>query len=202
MIIRDAKYVGSFVKMSDCPPEQYPEYVFIGRSNVGKSSLINMLCNRKGLAKISVRPGKTQTINFYEIDQEWYLVDMPGYGYASVSQTQRASWEKMTKSFLTKRQSLVLAFVLVDGNIPPQKIDLQFINQLAEWELPFCVVFTKTDRPGKMELQRNLAAFNKEIMKSWEELPRQFITSASKATGKEELLAFISELNDQFESSR
>ena len=194
MEIKTAEYQGSYGKVGDCPSEQKIEIAFIGRSNVGKSSLINMLCNSKGLAKTSQRPGKTQCINFFTINNDWHLVDLPGYGYARASKTQRAVFSKMLVEYLTKRQQLVTALVLIDSNIPPQKIDLSFITFLGENRIPFSIVFTKTDRVKPGEVAKNVAAFKRELMKMFDDVPNIFLSSAEKRSGKEEILDFIGHL--------
>lgn len=175
------------------------EFAFIGRSNVGKSSLINMLCNMQSLAKTSATPGKTQLINHFEIvskakgqpTDKWYLVDLPGYGYAKVSLTSRRRWEQMIENYLRKRETLANVFVLVDGRHPPQKIDLEFINQLGKWEIPFAVVFTKTDKEKPGVVKRNMEAFSESLKQSWQFLPAYFVTSSTKKTGREEMLTYI-----------
>lgn len=195
MLIRTSNYVGSFVKEGDCPKDKKPEYAFIGRSNVGKSSLINYLLGRKGLAKVSKTPGKTQTINYFLVNEEWYLVDLPGYGYARVSQKQRENWRRMIESYLDKRKDLRCAFVLVDSNITPQAADLEFINWLGEKRIPFVVVFTKADKSKPGAVDRNVKAFHAALLESWNQLPPQFLTSAEKDSGKEDILAFIEQNN-------
>jgi GTP-binding protein len=194
MEIKTAEYQGSYGKVGDCPGEQKIEIAFIGRSNVGKSSLINMLCNSKGLAKTSQRPGKTQCINFFTINDDWHLVDLPGYGYARASKTQRAVFSKMLVDYLTKRPQLVTALVLIDSNIPPQKIDLNFITFLGENRIPFSIVFTKTDRVKPGEVAKNVALFKRELMKMFDDMPNIFLSSAEKRGGKEEILDFIGHL--------
>lgn len=196
--INEAMFVGSFPNERLCPKDSKPEYAFIGRSNVGKSSLINMLCDRKDLAKVSNKPGKTQMLNYFLVDKEWYLVDLPGYGYAKISKKKRFEWEKMIEGYLLKRQTLGCAFVLIDLNVPPQEIDIEFINWMGKMQVPYVIVFTKTDRLKKNELNKNLAAFQKELHKYWNELPEQFLTSSTKRTGQEELLQFIQEINAKF----
>jgi len=197
MQIHTADYQGSFTVESACPQDNKPEYAFVGRSNVGKSSLINMLCGRKALAKVSGTPGKTQTLNYFLINEAWHLVDLPGYGYARTAKTQRKSWSKMTINYLAKRKPLECVFVLVDSNIPPQAIDLEFMSKLAEMEIPFVIAYTKTDRLSKRELSDNVKAIQKALLERWNELPQQFITSAGKGTGRDEILAFIASVNAQ-----
>jgi len=198
--IKYAEFIGSFPSVNQCPKPQFPEYAFIGRSNVGKSSLINMLTGKKGLAKVSNTPGKTQTLNYFQINGKWNLVDLPGYGYARISKTKRAAWEKMIARFLQNRKSLMCAFVLLDAYIPPQKIDMEFINWLGEMHIPFVIVYTKVDRirGGEEGRNKNIKAIQDELLKYWNDLPQQFITSSNKKTGQEEILNFIEGLNEQF----
>jgi GTP-binding protein len=197
MRIKEALFVSSHTELSKCPEGDKPEYAVIGRSNVGKSSLINYICNRKGLAKVSSTPGKTQLLNFFDIDTRWWLVDLPGYGYARNSKSKRADWSKMTKRYLTQREQLYCTFVLIDSRIPPQAIDLQFIEWLGEKELPFALVFTKADKRSSPETSRNIATFKNEMLKTWDSLPEVFITSSEKKLGKEELLNYISQINQE-----
>lgn len=196
--INESMFVGSFPSVRQCPGDNKPEYAFIGRSNVGKSSLINMLCNRKGLAKVSNRPGKTQTLNYYLIEKSWYIVDLPGYGYAKISKKKRFEWEKMIEGYMLKRETLGCAFVLIDLNVPPQEIDIEFMNWMGKMQIPFVIVFTKTDRMGLNKRNQNIQKFQDEMHKYWNELPQQFITSAEKNTGQEEVLDFIQSLNEKF----
>jgi GTP-binding protein len=198
MVIREIEFVGSFEKESQCPKQNKPEYAFIGRSNVGKSSLINMLCQRKSLARVSNTPGKTQTLNFFDINSEWYLVDLPGYGYAKISKKMRAKWEKMIEYYLVHRPNLQLAFVLLDSRIPLQKIDLEFINWLGSLAIPFAIVYTKTDKLKKLEKKKNIERIRKGLLEYWNSLPDEFITSSETGEGREELLAFITDLNNKF----
>lgn len=176
-----------------------PEYAFIGRSNVGKSSLINMLCNRRSLAKISVTPGKTQTINHFLINEQWYLVDLPGYGYAKRSKKSRQSWKKMTDDYLLNRSNLMTTFVLVDLRIPPQDIDLEVISGFGEKQLPMALIFTKYDKLKPDEAKGNLRRYQKLLLESWETLPPYFVTSSKSGKGRDELLGFISENNRVFQ---
>jgi GTP-binding protein len=186
-----------------CPPPKFAEYAFIGRSNVGKSSLINMLCNKTSLAKTSSAPGKTQMINHFEVHSEdanstyckWYLVDLPGYGYAKVGKGQRKTWQKMIADYLQKRSNLRQIFVLIDSRHAAQKIDIEFINQLGEWQLPFCIVFTKSDKEKQTVVAKNIKSIMTELDKYWEELPGYFVTSAVKKRGAIEILAAIEQLN-------
>jgi GTP-binding protein len=196
--IKQAEFVGSFVRSDAAPKDGKPEYAFIGRSNVGKSSLVNMLTAKAGLAKVSNTPGKTQTINYFDIDKKWYMVDLPGYGYARISRTQRAAWEKMIWYYLSNRATLQYVFLLLDAMIPPQDIDMEFMNKLGEFRIPFVIVYTKTDRMKSEDLKKNIAAIQAKILESWEVLPPEFITSAEKKRGKSEVLTFIEETNKEF----
>ncbi len=200
MEIKEAKYIASYPSIGKCPIDKKPkpEYAFIGRSNVGKSSLINMLCGKKGLAKISKKPGKTQMINYFLINETWYLVDLPGYGYAKISKKKRLEWERMIANYLQKRETLVCIFVLIDANIPSQQIDVEFINKLGQWRLPFVIVYTKTDRMNLNTRNRNIQVIQKELLKYWNELPQQFTTSSNTDAGRDEVLQFIDEVNQQF----
>ncbi|MBE0637753.1 MAG: YihA family ribosome biogenesis GTP-binding protein [Bacteroidales bacterium] len=200
MEIKKATFVISNTDYQKCPPATLPEYAFIGRSNVGKSSLINMLCNRKGLAKISVQPGKTQTINHFLVDDEWYLVDLPGYGYAKRSKTSREKWKKMIGEYLTNRVNLVYTFILVDLRIPPQNNDLEVISRFGESELPMAIIFTKHDKLKPDEATRNIDTYQKELLNSWESLPPVFISSAKTALGRDEILSFVEHNNKVFAS--
>ncbi len=195
--IQYANFVGSFTGLTQCPKPDKPEYAFIGRSNVGKSSLINMLTARNSLARVSHTPGKTQTLNFYHINQTWYLVDLPGYGYAKVSKTKRQEFEAMLRRYLQKRDNLQCVFLLIDARIPPQQSDWEFANWLGEMLIPFVIVFTKTD--DKAFRPTNIEAFNKAMLETWNEMPESFITSSRKIRGRHELLAFIDKHNKLFE---
>jgi GTP-binding protein len=197
--MKEAIFQGSFIREDKCPIDTKPEYAFIGRSNVGKSSLINMLTAKKDLAKVSQTPGKTQTINYFLIDQEWYMVDLPGIGYARISRSKREEWEKMIHFFLKNRANLQYVFMLIDAMIPPQKKDMDFLNWMGENRIPFVLVYTKTDRILPRDLKKNLKLIQDEILKNWEELPPEFITSAEKKRGKTEILAFVQEANLTFE---
>ncbi|MBI1227345.1 MAG: YihA family ribosome biogenesis GTP-binding protein [Bacteroidetes bacterium] len=196
MEITTAAYSGSFVKVEDCPASNIPEYAFIGRSNVGKSSLINMLTGRKGLAHVSNTPGKTQTINFFNINETWHLVDLPGYGYAKTNKKIRAGFGPMIENYLLKREALTCTFVLVDSNIEPRKNDMEFINFLGENQVPFVIAYTKCDRLSKAQLDRHLTAIRAAILESWETLPQEFITSSEYRNGREDILSFIQEVNN------
>ena len=195
MEIRSAKYLISSPRVELCPTPDKPEYAFIGRSNVGKSSLINMLTRQTKLAKTSGSPGKTQMINHFLINNEWYLVDLPGYGYAKVSIKQRASFQKMISDYLQKRPNLVTVFVLIDSRHEPQQIDLDFLAQLGEWGIPFNMVFTKADKSTQREAAKNVRNFIEAMRKEWEFIPRSFLTSAVKFLGRKEMLSYIEELN-------
>lgn len=198
MEIRSAKYLISSPRVELCPPADKPEYAFIGRSNVGKSSLINMLTGQTKLAKTSGSPGKTQMINHFIVNNEWYLVDLPGYGYAKVSQKQRASFGKMIENYLTQRRNLVTVFVLIDSRHKPQQIDLDFLAQLGEWQVPFNIAFTKADKSTQREAAKNVRSFIDAMREEWEFIPRSFLTSAVKSLGRKEMLAYIDELNTMF----
>lgn len=197
MIIKDAEYVGSFPSEAKCPTDGLPEYAFIGRSNVGKSSLINMLCERKKLAYISNKPGKTQSLNFYRINDAWYVVDLPGYGYAKISKKTRREWERMIQGYLIKRTTLQCAFVLIDANVPPQANDIEFINWLGEHRIPFVIVYTKLDRMKEDQCDKNIEAIQQALLKHWHALPQQFRTSANKGWGRDEILQFIEQVNTE-----
>ncbi|MBW7871265.1 MAG: YihA family ribosome biogenesis GTP-binding protein [Flavobacteriia bacterium] len=191
------EFIKSAAKWQDCPEPNLPEYAFIGRSNVGKSSLINMLAERKSLAKTSGTPGKTQLLNVFLMQQSWYLTDLPGYGYAKVSKKKRGEFDKMITSYLTKRPNLVNTFVLIDCRIPAQKIDLEFMIWLGENQIPFSIVFTKIDKISSAALQKALLNYKKEMLKSWESMPQVFTTSAESKLGRLELLNYIGSLNEQ-----
>jgi GTP-binding protein len=193
MEITTAEFVMSNTIMEKLPADTIPEFGFIGRSNVGKSSLINMLVKKKGLAKTSGTPGKTQTINHFIINKSWYLVDLPGYGFAKVSREKRQSWEQMIMKYCTERKNLLAVFVLVDIRVPPQKSDVEMINKLGEKNISVSVVFTKTDKLSKSKIYNQLKAFNDVLLEYWEEVPVEFITSAETSTGRSELLHYIEE---------
>lgn len=232
MIINFAKYLISSPDYTKCPVPDKPEYAFIGRSNVGKSSLINMLCNSEKLAKTSSSPGKTQMINHFEITSSlspgqkkqeqaapvktasaaasytppsggdssktsWYIVDLPGYGFAKVSQTSRRRWEQMIEHYLRKRENLAMVFVLIDSRHSPQKIDLEFMEQLKKWEVPFSIIFTKTDKENQRIVSKNVKDFFTAMKKTWQFLPQYFVTSAVKKTGRDKVLALIDEMNKE-----
>lgn len=199
MKIKSAKYLISSPKVEQCPAPDRAEYAFIGRSNVGKSSLINMLCDKKELAKISSSPGKTQLINHFEINSgknsNWFLVDLPGYGFAVVSQKKRKTWGYMIENYIQQRKNLVNLFVLVDSRRKPQKNDVEFINQLGQWKIPFAIVFTKSDKNKPAATTRHVKELLQELSTTWEQIPHHFITSATKREGRKEILNFIDELN-------
>ena len=182
-----------------CPRPDRPEYAFIGRSNVGKSSLINMIANNEKLAKISSSPGKTQLINHFLINKAWYLVDLPGYGFAKVSQTQRKKWEKMIEDYLRKRENLVNVFVLVDSRHKPQQKDLEFVYRLGAWQVPFTLLFTKADKENQRTVSMHVRAFLDSMRKTWQFLPEHVITSAVKKTGRRKILEMIGEMNGEYE---
>jgi GTP-binding protein len=210
MEIRSAVYVISSPDIENCPPAGLPEYAFIGRSNVGKSSLINMLTDINNLAKTSAAPGKTQLINHFAIDSvnkerkvsKWWLVDLPGYGFAKVSQAQRKKWERMIEDYLKKRETLAHVFLLIDSRHSPQKPDLDFVNKLGKWEIPFSLVFTKTDKENQRTVQANVKAFLNRMLETWQFLPAHFISSSVKKTGRESLLRLIEEMNDELKNAK
>lgn len=195
MKIVSAEFVMSNSDVAKCPNNHLPEYAFIGRSNVGKSSLINMLMQRKNLAKTSGRPGKTQLINHFLINKNWYLVDLPGYGYARVSKTAKKTFQKFITNYFEKRQQLVLGFVLIDCRHEPQPIDLEFMQYLGENEIPFAIIFTKADKLKPQPLKDNIEVYQKKLLETWESMPPYFITSASKDFGREQLLDYIHAIN-------
>ena len=205
MQIKTAKYVISSALVEQCPKADKPEYAFIGRSNVGKSSLINMITGQRGLAKTSSTPGKTQLLNHFEIEssasqkspkEKWYLVDLPGYGYAKRSQSDRRRWEQMIEGYLRKRENLVNVFVLIDARHSPQKNDIEFLTQLAKWEVPFVLAFTKADKEKPAVVERNVKAFLNKMRETWQFLPQSFVSSAEKNTGRDEILDFIQQSNE------
>lgn len=196
MLIKSAEFVVSNSRVEKCPTTGLPEYAFIGRSNVGKSSLINMLTGRKGLAMTSQKPGKTQLINHFIINKEWHLVDLPGYGYARLSKDGRDGLRRMIEDYVLERRELVCLFVLLDARLEPQKIDLEFIEWLGEESVPFALVFTKADKLSKGKLSVNISAYKDRLLEAWEELPPLFITSSEERTGREELLNYIEGINN------
>ncbi len=191
MKIKQAEFISSFADVKKCPPPEKPEFAFIGRSNVGKSSLINMLTSSKKLAKTSVTPGKTQTINHFLINQNWYLVDLPGYGYASVSRSTRQGFGKMIEDYVLKRENLSCLFILIDSRLEPQKIDLSFIGWVGDKGVPMVIIFTKADKLSKGDLQKNINLFKKRLQEDWDELPPMIVSSSKVKTGKEEILLCI-----------
>lgn len=207
MHIKKAQYLISSPDYLKCPVADRPEYAFIGRSNVGKSSLINMLCNNDKLAKTSNSPGKTQMINHFEItstinpesfkEQYWYLVDLPGYGFAKISLSSRRRWEQMIEHYLRKRENLVQVFLLIDARHSPQKADIEFLTRLKKWNVPFSLVFTKADKEKQDVVSKNVKSFLEEMRKTWQFLPRNFVTSAVKKSGKDKILTLIEELNNE-----
>lgn len=196
MLIKSAEFVVSNSRVEKCPTTGLPEYAFIGRSNVGKSSLINMLTGRKGLAMTSQKPGKTQLINHFIINKEWHLVDLPGYGYARLSKDGRDGLRRMIEDYVLERRELVCLFVLLDARLEPQKIDLEFIEWLGEESVPFALVFTKADKLSKGKLSANISAYKERLLEGWEELPPLFITSSEERTGRDELLNYIEGINN------
>jgi GTP-binding protein len=215
MIIQSATYLISSPDYTKCPKADRPEYAFIGRSNVGKSSLINMLVDNQKLAKTSSAPGKTQLINHFDIKSypglpgegggkthareasSWYLVDLPGYGFAKVSQSKRNQWEQMIENYLRKRENLISVFVLIDSRHNPQKLDLDFVDQLGKWEVPFCLAFTKADKETQKVVSKNVKDFLDAMRKTWQFLPQSFVTSAEKKMGRDKMLTFIEDCNKE-----
>lgn len=200
MIIKDARFISSNNRFEKLPKDNMPEYAFIGRSNVGKSSLINALVQRKGLAKTSSTPGKTIAINHFVVNNGWYLVDLPGYGYAQRSKKAREEWRVMLANYITRRRNLLCTFVLVDSRIEPQNSDIGFMEWLGENQVPFCIVFTKVDKLSKAELDKNVDSYKKRLLEEWEELPPIFITSSESKLGREEILDFIEKQNQELEN--
>lgn len=200
MKIKDAKFIMSNTDYTKCPPATKPEYAFIGRSNVGKSSLINALTNRNSLAKTSGKPGKTQLINHFEINNEWYLVDLPGYGYASVSKTKRAEFQVFIQEYLGRRENLLCTFVLLDSRHEPQKVDVAFMRWLGENGIPFVMVFTKMDKLSSSQRSKNMKKYQSKMLATWESLPQMFYTSSVIKTGSDEILKFIENTNELFEA--
>lgn len=200
MEIKQAAFVVSNTQVAKCPTHKLPEYAFIGRSNVGKSSLINMLTNHKGLAKTSSKPGKTQLINHFLINKEWYLVDLPGYGYAKVSKQSKKTFQQFITDYFKKRRELVSAFVLVDIRHEPQKIDLEFMQWLGENAIPFAIVFTKADKLTEKQIQEHVTSYSEILLQQWEEMPPYFITSSENRMGKEDLLSYIETINQSLKA--
>ena len=198
MIIKSAEFQCSNTRTDKVPPPELPEYAFIGRSNVGKSSLINMLVQKKGLAKTSQTPGKTQLINHFLINDNWQLVDLPGYGYAKTSRSNRGEWQKFISYYLRNRENLQCVFVLIDSRLDPQKIDIEFCSWLGENGLPFQLIFTKSDKQSKVKTDQSVAKFRKSLLEIFEEVPTQYVTSSETQQGRDEILSFISDLNKSF----
>ena len=210
MQIRTSSYIISNPDFNGCPTPDRPEYAFIGRSNVGKSSVINMITNNDKLAKTSGAPGKTQLINHFDIESisksgkvvKWFLVDLPGYGFAKVSVSQRKNWEQMIENYLRKRENLTYVFLLIDSRHEPQKSDLAFADRLGKWEIPFCLVFTKSDKENQRTVSANVKAFLTKMRETWQFLPKHFVTSAMKKLGREEMLDFIESANQEFAAQK
>ena len=200
MTIGSSIYIISSPEHTQCPKPDKPEYAFIGRSNVGKSSLINMLTGNAKLAKTSNTPGKTKLLNHFLIDDKWYIVDLPGYGFAKVSLAERKRWEKMIEDYLRKRENLVNVFVLIDSRHEPQKLDLEFVNQLGKWKVPFCLVFTKADKESQHTVSMNVKAFLTKMRATWQFLPQHFVTSVVKKMGRDKILQLITEMNEEYKT--
>jgi GTP-binding protein len=200
MQVKNAIFISSSTDHKKCPDTGLPEYAFIGRSNVGKSSLINMLVNKKKLARISSTPGKTQLINHFMVNERWYLVDLPGYGWAKVSKVKKASWGKMITNYLLQRQQMICLFILIDSRLPPQKIDIDFIEWVGINKIPFALIFTKADKESANKIQKNMSTFRKKLQETWLELPQMFLSSAVDKTGREEILGYIEEVNEKLEA--
>ena len=196
MKIKSAEFIMSNSNVIKAPKDRIPEYAFIGRSNVGKSSLINMLMGRKDLAKISGKPGKTQLINHFKINDDWFLVDLPGYGYAKISKKKRTIFQYFIENYFKEREQLVCTFVLIDSRHDPQKIDLEFMNFLGKNQIPFCIVFTKADKLGSSTLNKQIVSYKKKLLNNWETLPTSFVTSSSTGLGKDDFLGFIDTVNE------
>jgi GTP-binding protein len=199
MLIKEARFFVSNQDGDKCPKPDKPEYAFIGRSNVGKSSLINMLCQSSKLAKTSSTPGKTQLINHFLINNEWFLVDLPGYGYAKLSKSKRQEFMPMTINYLGTRSNLMCLFILIDSRLEPQPIDLEFMNKMAAIDMPFALIFTKIDKLRPSVLENNIQAYKKCLLEQWEELPDMFLTSAEKKTGRDDVLQFIEKVNKRWD---
>ena len=202
MVISSADFLISNTTFKKCPEDEKPEFAFIGRSNVGKSSLINMLTGKKKLAKTSSTPGKTQLMNHFVINEDWYLVDLPGYGYAKASKKSRNNWEQFISEYLLHRKNLLTTFVLIDARLEPQKIDLEFMNWCGGKGIPFSIIFTKSDKLSSSALQKNLSFYRKELLKYWEELPPVFISSSQSKLGRESVLNYLNEILEAFSQSR
>ncbi|AQX04281.1 GTP-binding protein [Elizabethkingia meningoseptica] len=202
MLVRSVEFIKSSSKWQECPEANLPEYAFIGRSNVGKSSLINAMMDRKDLAKTSQTPGKTQLINHFMVNETWYLTDLPGYGYAKVSKSLRKDFEKLITNYILNRKNLVNLFVLIDIRHTPQKIDIEFMQWCGESGIPFSIVFTKSDKLKPKAIENHVVAYQKELLEFWEELPQSFITSAEKKEGGDQILDFIEETNTILEKNK
>jgi GTP-binding protein len=202
MQVQKAVFISSFASHKDCPAKNVPEFAFIGRSNVGKSSLINALTNNKKLAKTSSTPGKTQTINFFMINDSWNIVDLPGYGWARVSKTEKSKWDVMIQEYMLYREQLQTVFILIDSRLDPQPIDLEFIQWIGEEEIPFSLVFTKADKQTRNKTGTTIAKFTNELYKTWDELPPIFVTSSVSGEGKTEILEYISEINHSYKANK
>ena len=200
MIIKDARFLTANTRIDRLPKDNMPEYAFIGRSNVGKSSLINMLVQRRGLAKTSSMPGKTITVNHFVVNNQWYLVDLPGYGYAQRSKKAREEWRVMLQQYITRRRNLLYTFVLVDSRLEPQNSDIGFMEWLGENQVPFCIVFTKADKLSKQQLETNVEAYKNRLLEDWEELPPIFVTSSETKQGRDDILDFIEQQNLELEN--
>jgi GTP-binding protein len=200
MEIIKAEYIASFVREEQCPKEDIPEFAFIGRSNVGKSSLINMLTKKSDLAKVSKQPGKTQKLNYFLIDNKWHLVDLPGYGYAKVSKNLREEWGRMIKYYLRVRQQLSAAFVLLDARQTAQKVDIEFINWCGSVEVPIVIIYTKCDKVNDYQLDKNINSIRKALLETWEEMPTEFFSSALASKGREEILSFIDDIVKNYQT--
>ncbi len=198
MEIYHSKYISSHTKLSQCPKADRPEYAFIGRSNVGKSSLINMICNNKTLAKISSQPGKTQTINYYDVDDIWYLVDLPGYGYARIAKRTRLHWREMINDYMCNRPNLQCAFLLIDSCVPPQDKDIEFANWMGQNRVPFVLVFTKNDKKKSHNNKSFLKNFKEKFLEYWQDMPPYFITSSKLNTGRDQIRNYIGGINEQY----
>lgn len=197
MKITKARFVASYPNQASCPKTGLPEFAFIGRSNVGKSSLINMLTGQKGLAKVSATPGKTRLINYFLVDESWYLVDLPGYGYARASKVEQRNLSRIIADYFANRRELVNAFVLIDANIPPTRNDLEFLDRLGDLQAPFSLIFTKVDRAGEQTIRRNIELFFAKMSETWAELPLHFVSSSVRRTGREEILEYIENMIEQ-----
>ncbi len=197
LLIKSVEFVGGYPALTHCPRDGKAEFAFIGRSNVGKSSLVNTLLGRRSMARVSKQPGKTQELNYYLVNKAWYLVDLPGYGYAKVSRTRREKWQRLIHNYMRYRETLACAFVLLDANLPLQKNDRAFIAKLGEWQVPFALVYTKADRVSRQKLPANLRAIEKDLLEDWNELPPTFVSSSKEGQGRQELLDFMQKINTQ-----